>query len=342
MRAPCHSEERNDEESKSKGRSSLGRASQMGTVFIADGAPQRRRWREASLHLAGLPAATVASEDELFEALSHAHPHAVVVDQGLPHRGGLAACQRLRENAHYRFTPVLLMLRGHQSLANPHALEMGCTDTLPSTAPQRLFQARVASLVRLSQESYPPFPVARAVAVVVEAAAIKDPDFRREAYQGGRLAAAVGDALGLSEEERRLLWTAGVLHDIGVVGLLDQLRQRRGPLTVNEYRNLQKHTANGEAICAPLGMPHLQEAIRHHHERWDGQGYPDSLSGEAIPLAARVLAVADAYLALTKDRPHRWRVAREEALDEMRFEAGRQLDPGLVETFVALVRTEGL
>src|SRR5690606_40895394 len=104
--------------------------------------------------------------------------------------------------------------------------------------------------------------------------------------------------------------------------------------------NVERHPEVGARLLAPLGVgDELVAAVRHHHERWDGNGYPDGIAGEAIPLTARIVQIADAYDAMTSDRP--WRRARTQAsaLAELRREAGRQFDPGLTKDFIALVES---
>jgi len=150
----------------------------------------------------------------------------------------------------------------------------------------------------------------------------------------------LADALGLSDEERRLLRLAGLLHDIGKIGIPDGILRKPAPLTGEEYDIVKQHVALGDAIVG--AVPQLAEVragVRHHHERWDGTGYLDGLRGGAIPRLARILAVADAYSAMTTTRPYRKALSAEEALARVAQAAGSQLDPDLAMAFVTAMRS---
>jgi HD-GYP domain-containing protein (c-di-GMP phosphodiesterase class II) len=125
------------------------------------------------------------------------------------------------------------------------------------------------------------------------------------------------------------------LHDIGKIGIPDHILQKRGPLTPSERSLLETHTILGEQMLS--GVPLLSGSglriVRSHHERWDGNGYPDRLAADAIPLGARVFAVADTLDAMTSDRPYRKPVAWDDAVAEIAGESARQFDPDVVEAF---------
>jgi putative two-component system response regulator len=134
----------------------------------------------------------------------------------------------------------------------------------------------------------------------------------------------MGERLGMPEDQIRALRRAGVVHDIGKVAVPDSILLKPGPLTSEELVIIQKHPVVGERICAPLKTFRLVlPIIRHHHEKFDGSGYPDGLVGDAIPLSARVLQLSDVYDALTTDRPYKVAFAPEVALDLMDEECER-------------------
>lgn len=127
------------------------------------------------------------------------------------------------------------------------------------------------------------------------------------------------------------------MHDIGKIGISEHILRKPGALTDEEAVEMRKHPEIGARIVAPLRLGSVVAPIvRHHHERWDGAGYPDGLAGETIPLGARIVAVVDAYDAMTTDRPYRRAMPREVALERLRAAAGSQLDPALIEVFVTL------
>jgi diguanylate cyclase (GGDEF)-like protein len=141
--------------------------------------------------------------------------------------------------------------------------------------------------------------------------------------------------MGLDESEWSVLRTAGLLHDIGKIGVPDDILRKPGRLSPYEYEIVKQHVALGDLIVRDLPDIELVRAgVRHHHERWDGQGYLDRLEAEGIPLVARILAVGDAFSAMTTTRPYRKALSVQQALDELRSVAGTQLDPDLVAAFV--------
>ncbi|HET7082853.1 MAG TPA: HD domain-containing phosphohydrolase [Candidatus Limnocylindria bacterium] len=151
----------------------------------------------------------------------------------------------------------------------------------------------------------------------------------------------LAQAMGLGEEERRLLRLAGLLHDIGKVGVPDGILRKPGPLTDEEFEIVKQHVAIGEAIVGAVPqLADVRSSIRHHHERWDGNGYLDGLAGDGIPVLARVLAVADAYSAMTTTRPYRKALTAEVALARIAKAAGSQLDPVPAMIFVKAMRAQ--
>jgi ribonuclease P protein subunit RPR2 len=150
-------------------------------------------------------------------------------------------------------------------------------------------------------------------------------------------------ALGLAEAvDPSLLGDASLeygflLHDVGKIGISDQILLKAGPLTPEERELVHAHPAIGAQILRNVSM--LQggglDVVRHHHERWDGAGYPDGLAGEQIPLSARIFAVADTLDAMTSDRPYRAALDWADAIEEIQAQSGRQFDPGVVQAFVA-------
>jgi diguanylate cyclase (GGDEF)-like protein len=174
--------------------------------------------------------------------------------------------------------------------------------------------------------------VVRSLAAALEA---------RDGYTGGHsdnvyaLALAVGRRLELTADQVDELGTVALLHDVGKIGIPDQILHKPGKLTEEEWVVMRRHPVIGERILSPLpGLSAVATAIRHEHERWDGGGYPDGLAAEAIPLASRVVLACDAWHALVSDRPYRVALPREEALAELRRGSGNQFDPRVVDALL--------
>lgn len=162
----------------------------------------------------------------------------------------------------------------------------------------------------------------------------KDEYTRGHAERVARLALACARTLDKAEEQLEHLWQAAMVHDIGKIGVSDNILLKPGHLEQAEWEEVKKHSVAGADIIKEGGLPEeVVLAVRHHHEDWGGGGYPDSLTGEEIPLLARVLRVADAYDAMTTDRPYRRGIMAAEAMERLRQGAGWQFDPRVVEAF---------
>lgn len=163
------------------------------------------------------------------------------------------------------------------------------------------------------------------------------PDLLDHGHRTALYASWLGSAAGLSGQEQEDLFCASLLHDLGKLALPAAIRNKPGALSLDEYVLVQCHPREGaEALEAVPGFRAAAVLIAHHHERWDGRGYPYGLIGRFIPLGARILAVADTFDALTSDRPYSRARPSDAALQMLRLVAGSQLDPDLVERFIAL------
>jgi HD-GYP domain-containing protein (c-di-GMP phosphodiesterase class II) len=171
----------------------------------------------------------------------------------------------------------------------------------------------------------------------------RDPRLRRHGIRTSQYAVMLGEAYGLSPGKLRDLHFAGLLHDIGQLTLPEALRCKEGPLTSEEYVQVQCHPRAGAELLVSFAF--LQRAalwIAHHHERWDGTGYPYGLRGRFIPLGARMLAVADTFDAIVASDSRQRERATDAALRILEVVAGSQLDPDLVNSFAARILDQGM
>jgi diguanylate cyclase (GGDEF)-like protein/putative nucleotidyltransferase with HDIG domain len=177
--------------------------------------------------------------------------------------------------------------------------------------------------------------------VLCDALEEKDPYTAEHTRDVADLAERVGRRLELSGEEVRTLRYAALLHDIGKIGVRTEVLNKPGPLTNSEFEEIKQHTVIGARMLERIPFfARVQPLVRSAHERWDGEGYPDGSSGEAIPLGARVIGACDAFMAMISDRPYRAAMPPEEAIDELRACAGTQFDPAVVEAVVAELEDE--
>ena len=176
--------------------------------------------------------------------------------------------------------------------------------------------------------------------VLAETIEVKDRFMRGHARRVAFYSGLIGEQMSLDADEMEELRVAAFLHDLGKVGVPTDLLLRAGELDDSERGLVEQHPAIGERLVKPLAIPSaVASAIRHHHEWWDGSGYPDGLKGEEIPRTSRIIAVADAFDAMTSDRPYRRAFARAAAVNELQCCSGTQFDPHIARQFLAVIES---
>jgi putative two-component system response regulator len=265
-------------------------------------------------------------------------PDMILLDVTLPGMSGIEVCRRVRRRDSCDLLPIALITGMSDSLSRIRGLEAGADDFVSKPFEPEVLLARIRALLRvkrLTDQLERTENVIFAIARTVEARdAYTDAHLWRMAEYSRRMAGA----FGASAEETRYAWYGGLLHDIGKIGIDDQVLRKPGALTEAEFDQIKRHPDMGANIVSSLRFaPVVAPIIRSHHERWDGRGYPQGLSGEEIPFAARIVAVADAWDAMTTDRPYRPALPHEEAMRRLRRGSGEQWDPTMVELFLRLL-----
>ena len=259
-------------------------------------------------------------------------PDLVLLDVRMPGMDGYEVCRRIKAMPGGRLLPVVMITGFSQTTNRIMALEAGADDFMAKPVEGAELIARVRSALRL-KELYNTLDGAEHVifslATAVEA---KDAFTERHTQRVGESARLLGQRFGLAEPILDVLYRGGIIHDIGKIGVSDSILHKPGPLDPTEVPQMQAHVAIGESIVRPLrSTSGLLPIIRHHHERFDGLGYPDGLRAREIPRIARIVSVCDAFDALVNDRPYRMRRSTEEALAVLRAGAGTQWDPETVD-----------
>lgn len=260
----------------------------------------------------------------------------LVLDVRMPARDGIEVTRRVRGDPATALLPIILVT-GLGALEDKVAgLDAGATDflTKPFEAPELLARIRVALRTKAAMDRLESTQgVLVALANAVEA---KDPTTEHHCSRLAELAVGLARLAGLDAQAIEAVGYGAALHDVGKIGISESILRKPGPLTDSEWTEMREHPAIGARIVAPLRLGALvRPIVRAHHERWDGAGYPDGLRGAAIQTGARIVAIVDAFDAMTHDRPYRAGLPLDRALDELRREAGRQFDPDLSELFVA-------
>lgn len=266
---------------------------------------------------------------------NHAFSIALVSLEALP-GGDIRALSTL--SAIHPDMPIVLMTRDLPVEENREALRRGASDILmapfnPAELPvviERNLERRRLERQRLTQKSTG--IMLQAIGALVAAIDAKDHYTTGHSQRVTALSLAISDELQISNEDRYALELAAKLHDIGKLGLPDSALNKQSPLTDEEWRAMREHPALGSKIVGAIDeLGYVSTIIRHHHERLNGTGYPDGLSGEAIPHLARIIAVADAYEAMTSQRAYRSRLSPREAVEELRLHSGAYYSPEVVE-----------
>jgi HD-GYP domain-containing protein (c-di-GMP phosphodiesterase class II) len=246
-----------------------------------------------------------------------------------------------KETVDYKIKQLLMVpiiieneVKGVISLDNA-SFTTDIINLLKSFSEQVAVAINKAHLYQKIQDSY--FEIVKALAQAIEA---KDPYTHGHSEIVMQYSLIIAEKFNLSKEEKESLKYAAILHDIGKIGVRGIILNNPDGLTVSEYDEIKKHTIIGENIIQPIELLRtIKPLIRHHHEWFNGKGYPDGLSKEDIPLGARILAVADAYDAMKSDRPYRKALTEETAIQEFKRGSGSQFDPKVVEVFLEILKT---
>ncbi|GAB4142755.1 MAG: response regulator [Cyanobacteria bacterium J069] len=278
------------------------------------------------------------------DSVSQSNPDLILLDVMMPGMDGYEVCRQLKQDEHTRLIPVVFVTALNDRRARLRGIEAGGDDFLSKPFDQLELSARVNSLVhqkRLNEDLDHAGQVLFSIARTIES---RDPNTGDHCERLITLSKSFGEFLGLSRAEVRDLMWGGYLHDIGKIGIPDTVLLKVGKLSPEEWTVMQQHVLIGERICQPLRtMQGVIPIIRHHHERWDGSGYPDGLKGNDIPFLAQVFQMIDIYDALTHERPYKLALSPEESLKIMAEETAKGWrNPDLMEKFSAFIGAQAI
>jgi len=269
-------------------------------------------------------------------------PDLVLMDIQMPRLNGLEACRELKADPRTHLVPVVLITGLLEREDRIAGIAAGCDDFLTKPVDLEQLLARTRTALRTKSLLDDLEQAENVLVSLANALDAKDPYTRGHSERVARYARDLGKARGLGDRECTNLHRAGLLHDIGKIGIPLQYLQKPARLTTEEYEVVKLHPRIGYDICQPLRtMAPLLPLIRGHHERLDGSGYPDRLRGDQIPMAVRCLTVADIYDALTSDRAYRRALTSEGAFHIMREEASVGMwDPSVIDLLEQVVTAD--
>jgi putative two-component system response regulator len=309
-------------------------------LIVDDDAVVRETIRDSVEHLGYVTREAGSAEDAL-EKIARELPDLILLDVRMPGITGIELCRQLKADQATRLIPVVLLTAQSELDTRVAGLEAGADDYFTKPVHLRELRARLRALLRLKrvvEELEQAENMITSLALTIEA---------RDTYTAGHcvrlatLAVELGERVGLSQDELGALRLGGFLHDLGKIAVPDTILLKPGALTADEWKLMREHPDAGDRLTRPMRTLSLvRPIVRHHHERMDGQGYPDKLVGEEIPHLARIMAIVDVYDALKTRRPYKPAFDEAEAL-RLLHEGARtgHLDPELVRVFTEIRRT---
>ncbi|MDB5056681.1 MAG: Two-component response regulator [Chloroflexi bacterium] len=308
-------------------------------VLVVDDEPLNLDLMLAYLEPEGYQVTTVTSGHEALAAVAASPPDLILLDAMMPGLDGFTVCARLKATLETRLIPVVVVTALAAVEERIHAINVGADDFLSKPVYRLELIARCRSLLRAKRFADELETVEHVIRSLTRAIEARDGYTERHTERVTGRAGALGMNLGLNDAALRTLQMGCMLHDVGKIGIPEAVLSKPGKLSEEEFAVMRRHPMIGVEICRPLRSRIIIQAlpiIQHHHERIDGMGYPDGLRGVEIPLLARIAAIADAYDALTSDRPYRSRMSVEQAVAVLRAGAGTQWDSELVSAFLTL------
>lgn len=322
-------------------------------ILVVDDAPENIDVLSALLATEYKVKATTDGERALAIARSDAPPDLVLLDVAMPGMDGYEVCRQLKADPRTRRIPVLFVTAKRNIEDETRGFEIGAVDYITKPISPPVVKARVrAHLALYDQNRALEQRVMQRTAELADtrleivkrlgrAGEYKDNETGMHVIRMSYYSRLIALGLGMSQSEAELVLHASPMHDIGKIGIPDRILLKPAKLEPYEWEVMKSHSMIGAEIIGEHPTSELLNAAylvaRHHHEKWNGQGYPDGLAGERIPLLARIVALADVFDALTSDRPYKRAWTVEDAVTLMDKERGQHFDPQLVTVFLTVL-----
>jgi len=319
---------------------SLDAISERPTILVVEDEPHIRDVLAGLLGALGYRLLMAVSAEQALDVLNVVSPDLVLTDVHLGAMSGIELCARLKTDPRYELMPVVILTAVGDLEARVAGLAAGADDFFTKPVEFVELRTRLAALLRVKMllgQLERAEAVITTLALTIEA---RDPYTLGHCDRLSRYAVALGQALGLDPDMVRALRLGGYLHDLGKIAVPDGILLKPGPLDPMEQERIRAHPGAGSDLVLGLrSMELVRPIMRHHHEKWDGSGYPDGLKGAAIPLGARIISVVDVFDALHTERPYKAALPRSEAVSLLIRETDAGYwDPKVVETFLEILR----
>ncbi|MDP2560442.1 two-component system response regulator [Psychrobium sp. 1_MG-2023] len=288
-------------------------------------------------------------QDAIKICQNNPQPNLILLDINMPGMDGYEVCRYLKKHSDTAAIPIIFVTAETQIKMEQTGFELGAVDYIVKPISPPIVMARVATHIKLYDQSRHLESLVKErtdeliqsrleiIRCLGKAAEYKDNETGMHVIRMSWFSRLLAQAHGMNEEWCELLFYAAPMHDIGKIGVPDHILNKPGKLTPQEWEVMQLHTVYGATILGDHGYALLElakEVAIYHHEKWDGSGYPNGISGKDIPISARIVAIADVFDALMSERPYKHAWSEEETLKYLNTEAGKHFDPELIPTFL--------
>lgn len=309
------------------------------SILVVDDLESNLELMEAVFQKAGFTVYKALGASAALEIYNKYPVDLAILDVMMPGIDGFELCKMLKSLSNKNFFPIILLTALTDSKSKITGIESGADDFISKPFDTSELITKMKSLLKLKKLNDELDHSGNIIMTLVVAMEARDPYTKGHSTRVGELSKEFALFLNFSQKDQEFIKKAGLLHDIGKIGLSERILNKPGRLTEEEEAMLRKHTLIGEDICRPLSsLNSMLPAIRSHHERWDGYGFPDNLYGENIPLVARMLSILDSFDAMVSIRPYRDKMTARSALETMESEHDYgQWDPELLDTFLKMM-----
>lgn len=311
-------------------------------ILVVDDEPVNIALLQAHLEAEGYQVMAAYRGEEALEKALAQQPDLVLLDVMMPDLNGFEVCRRLKADPRTQLVPVIIVTALQEPKDKVAGAQAGADDFLTKPFDPVELLARVRNLLQirhLTDRLEHAESVVFALAAAVEA---QDPYTEKHLQRMASLSERLAQAAGLDPDQVMAVRYASILHDVGKIGISEAILRKPAPLSEKEWAQVREHPVIGARIVQSMQFAQqVAPIVRGHHERWNGQGYPDGLKGEEIPIGARIVALVDAYDAMSIERSYRVALPRGVIRTELEQNAGQQFDPDLTALLLHLLEEDG-